>query len=56
MSNKSINEAKKEIWSSLQCLVGDTDYWESTIEDMDFNQISFEKALTSIFWQLEKKQ
>ena len=53
--NNSINEAKKEIWLNLQALVGDSDYWESTIEDMKFNEVSFKKALESIFWQMEKK-
>jgi len=55
MKEKSINKAKKEIWLNLQALVGDPDYWESTIDDMDFNKISFEKALNSIWWQLEGK-
>ena len=51
----SVNQAKKEIWQRLQSLVGDPDFWDSTIEDMDFNEVSFEKALNSIYWQLEKK-
>jgi len=55
MKQKSINKAKKDIWLNLQALVGDPEFWESTIIDDDWNQIAFDKALTSIFWQIEKK-
>lgn len=51
----SINKAKKQIWLHLQALVGDPEFWESTIIDDDWNQTAFDKALTSVFWQLEKK-
>jgi len=55
MKQKSINKAKKEIWINLQALVGDPDYWDTTILDDNWNETAFDKALTSIFWQIEKK-
>jgi len=55
MRQTSINKAKKEIWINLQALVGDPDYWETTILDDNWNEAAFDKALTSIFWQIEKK-
>jgi len=55
MKEKSINKAKKEIWLNLQALVGDDDFWVTTIDDLNFNEISFKKALNSIWWQLEGK-
>ena len=51
----SINRAKKEIWQRLQSLVGDPEFWESTIIDCDWDQTAFDKALNSVYWQLEKK-
>jgi len=51
----SVNQAKKEIWLDLQAHVGDPERWESSIEDGNWNPEAFDKALTSIFWQLEKK-
>ena len=55
MRQTSINKAKKEIWINLQALVGDPDYWETTIEDDNWSPKAFEKALDSVFWQLEKR-
>ena len=55
MVNKSVNEAKKFIWSDLQALCGDIDYWEPSIEDWDWDRATFKKALNSIYNQLEKK-
>ena len=51
----SVNEAKKEIWLRLQAYVGDPDIWESEIIDYDWNPKAFDKALTSIFNQIERK-
>jgi len=55
MVNKSVNEAKKYIWSDIQALCGDIDYWEQSIEDWDWDRETFKKALNSIYNQLEKK-
>jgi len=55
MQNKNINEAKKLIWNDLQALVGDPEFWESTIEDGDWDITAFSKALDSVYNQLEKK-
>jgi len=55
MQQKSINKAKKLIWSDLQSLVGDPEFWESTIELDNWDETVFEKALSDIFDQLEKK-
>ena len=52
---KSINKAKKEIWTNLQALVGDPDYWETTIEEDNWSPTAFDKALTSVFNQIERK-
>jgi len=51
----SINKAKNEIWRNLQALVGDLDYWEQTIELDNWSPKAFEKALDSVYNQLEKK-
>ena len=51
----SVNEAKKGIWLHLQALVGDDEFWESTIIDEDWNTTAFEKARWAIFDQLERK-
>jgi hypothetical protein len=55
MRQTSINKAKKEIWRDLQGLVGDLDFWEQTIEDDNWSHKTFEKALDSVFSQLERK-
>jgi len=55
MRQTSINKAKKLIWVHLQALVGDPEFWESTIIDENWSQTAFDKALTSVYWQLEKK-
>jgi len=55
MRQTSINKAKKHIWQDLQGLVGDLDFWEQTIEDDNWSPKAFEKALDSVFDQLEKK-
>jgi len=55
MRRTSVNEAKKEIWLRLQAYVGDPGMWESEITEENWKPAAFEKALTSIFYQLEKK-
>jgi len=55
MRQTSINKAKKEIWIGLQDVIGDTDYWEPTIEEGNWSPTAFDKALTSVFNQIERK-
>jgi len=55
MKRSSVNAAKKEIWLRLQAYVGDPEIWETEITEENWKPAAFEKALTSIFNQLEKK-
>jgi len=55
MKKTSIREAKKLIWLRLQAYTADDSMWESEIEDDNWSPTAFDKALTSIFNQLERK-
>ena len=51
----SVNEAKKLIWLRLQAYASDDDLWESDIIEDNWNPKAFDKALTSIVNQIERK-
>jgi len=55
MRQTSINKAKKEIWLRLQAYTTDESMWESEIEDNNWSWVAFDKALTSVFNQIERK-
>jgi len=55
MRQTSINKAKKEIWLRLQAYTADMELWESDIIEDNWSPIAFDKALTSIFNQIERK-
>jgi len=51
----SIRDAKKLIWLRLQAYASDDDLWEEEIHEDNWSPTAFDKALTSIVEQIERK-
>ena len=53
--NRSVNDAKKEIWLMLQASVGDPDLWDDFTFTDNLHPDAVAKARNTIFNQIERK-
>ena len=52
--NRSVNDAKKEIWLMLQASVGDPDLWDDLTFTDNLHPDAVAKARNTIFNQIER--